>query len=79
MEYVIQVAIASGDGKYMEKVREAQFKISLPNVVCIDAKGLPLKEDNLHLTTEAQVKLGHMLADAYLTNFAPPQILPPHP
>ncbi|KAK4563226.1 hypothetical protein RGQ29_005653 [Quercus rubra] len=76
---IIQVAITSGDKKYIEKVREAQFKISLPNVVCIDAKGLPLKEDNLHLTTEAQVKLGHMLADAYLTNFAPPQILPPHP
>ncbi|KAL4615356.1 hypothetical protein ACB092_07G118300 [Castanea dentata] len=76
---IIQVAIASGDEKYIEKVREAQFKISLPSVVCIDAKGLPLKEDNLHLTTEAQVKLGHMLADAYLTNFAPPQILPPHP
>lgn len=76
---IIQVAIASGDERYIEKVREAQFKINLPNVVCIDAKGLPLKEDNLHLTTEAQVKLGHMLADAYLTNFAPPQLLPSHP
>jgi hypothetical protein len=66
---LIQVAIASGDEKYMEKVREAQFRINLPNVVCIDAKGLPLKEDNLHLTTEAQVRLGHILADSYLANF----------
>ncbi|KAB1208432.1 hypothetical protein CJ030_MR7G022710 [Morella rubra] len=68
---IIQVAIASGDESNMEKVREAQFRINLPNVVCIDAKGLPLKEDNLHLTTEGQVRLGHMLAEAYFTNFAP--------
>ncbi|KAG9148210.1 hypothetical protein Leryth_014116 [Lithospermum erythrorhizon] len=63
---IIQVAIASGD-KYMEIVRKAQKSISLPNVVTIDAKGLKLKEDHLHLTTEAQVQLGCMLADAYLT------------
>ena len=74
MEYIIQVAIASGDARYMEKVREAQLGINLPNVVCVDAKGLALKEDHLHLTTEAQVKLGHMLADAFLTHiFAPSQ------
>jgi lysophospholipase L1-like esterase len=50
-------------------VREAQKGINIPNVICIDAKGLQLKEDNLHLNTEAQIKLGHMLADAYLTHF----------
>ncbi|PPS19101.1 hypothetical protein GOBAR_AA01411 [Gossypium barbadense] len=74
MERLIHnVAIASGDERYMEKVREAQLGIDLPNVICVDAKGLALKEDNLHLTTEAQVKLGHMLADAFLTHFnAPP-------
>ncbi|KAF6176206.1 hypothetical protein GIB67_023497 [Kingdonia uniflora] len=66
---IIQVAIASGDKPYMETVREAQMGINIPNVVCVDAKGLPLKEDNLHLTTEAQVQLGKMLADAYLKNF----------
>lgn len=68
---IIQVAIASGDEKYIEKIREAQKAIDLPNVVCVDAMGLQLKKDNLHLTTEAQVKLGQMLADAYLTHFAP--------
>ncbi|GLT98188.1 hypothetical protein SLE2022_204990 [Rubroshorea leprosula] len=74
---IIQVAIASGDARYMDKVREAQQRINLPNVVCVDAKGLPLKEDNLHLTTEAQVKLGHLLADAYLSHFVPsPSPLP---
>ncbi|KAM0025071.1 putative sialate O-acetylesterase domain, SGNH hydrolase superfamily [Helianthus debilis subsp. tardiflorus] len=66
---IIQVAIASGNEKYIEVVRAAQKAIDLPNVVCVDAKGLELKEDNLHLTTEAQVQLGHMLADAYLAHF----------
>lgn len=50
-------------------MREAQKGINIPNVICIDAKGLPLNEDNLHLNTESQVKLGHMLAEAYLTHF----------
>lgn len=57
----------------MEKVREAQLNINLPNVVCVDAKGLDLKEDRLHLTTESQVKLGNMLADAYLKHFSASQ------
>ncbi|KAJ1397341.1 Sialate O-acetylesterase domain [Sesbania bispinosa] len=65
---IIQVALASGS-EYIEKVREAQKGIDLPKVICVDAKGLQLKEDNLHLTTEAQIKLGHMLAEAYLTHF----------
>ncbi|GAB4838767.1 hypothetical protein Ancab_028309 [Ancistrocladus abbreviatus] len=70
MEKLISdVAIASGDEKYMEIVREAQLRTKLPNVVCVDAKGLPLKGDNLHLTAKAQVKLGQMLANEYLNNF----------
>ncbi|XP_021753383.1 probable carbohydrate esterase At4g34215 [Chenopodium quinoa] len=68
---IIQVALASGDEKYIEKVREAQLGIKLPNVVCVDAKGLKLNDDNLHLSTEAQVQLGQMLADAYLCHFNP--------
>ncbi|KAG4998481.1 hypothetical protein JHK85_029920 [Glycine max] len=39
---------ASGSD-HTEKVREAQKVIDLPNVICVDAKGLQLKEDNLHL------------------------------
>ncbi|KAJ1397340.1 Sialate O-acetylesterase domain [Sesbania bispinosa] len=65
---IIQVALASGF-EYTEKVREAQKGIDLPNVICVDAKGLALKEDNMHLTTESQVQLGHMLAQAYLAHF----------
>ncbi|XWS21245.1 hypothetical protein CRYUN_Cryun30bG0038900 [Craigia yunnanensis] len=63
---IFQVALASGKGPYIEEVREGQLKIGLPNVKCVDAKGLPLEPDGLHLTTPAQVKLGDMLADAFL-------------
>lgn len=66
---VIQVAIASGDRKFMEKVRKAQLEMDVQNVVCVDAKGLQLKEDHLHLTTESQVQLGQMLAQAYIKHF----------
>ncbi|KAL2939317.1 hypothetical protein RDABS01_000149 [Bienertia sinuspersici] len=69
---IIQVALASGlDEKFTEKVREAQLEIEIPNVVCVDAKGLDLQDDNLHLSTKGQVQLGQMLADAYLSHFTP--------
>ncbi|KAK7376937.1 hypothetical protein VNO80_02357 [Phaseolus coccineus] len=63
---VIQVALASGEGKFTEKVRRAQMEITMPNVKCVDAKGLSLNPDKLHLTTMAQVHLGIKLAHAYL-------------
>ncbi|KAL6874393.1 hypothetical protein ACP4OV_013413 [Aristida adscensionis] len=66
----IQVAIASGDSRNIEKVRSAQLSVNLPNVVTVDAMGLALKDDNIHLTTESQVKLGKMLAEAYMKNFS---------
>lgn len=63
---LIQVALASGEGQFTEVVRQAQKGIKLANVACVDGRGLPLEEDHLHLTTQAQVKLGKMLAEAYL-------------
>ncbi|WVZ83715.1 hypothetical protein U9M48_030835 [Paspalum notatum var. saurae] len=65
----IQVALASGNERNLEKVRSAQFSVDLPNVVTVDAMGLALNEDNLHLTTMSQVKLGKMLAEACIKNF----------
>ncbi|XP_072992111.1 probable carbohydrate esterase At4g34215 [Typha latifolia] len=65
----IQVALASGDKPHIETVRKAQLGIDLPNVVCVDAMGLSLNADHLHLTTESQVKLGGMLAQAYIDHF----------
>ncbi|KAF8647684.1 hypothetical protein HU200_065323 [Digitaria exilis] len=63
---VIQVGLASGEGNYTDIVREAQKNIKLPNVVLVDAIGLPLKDDQLHLSTEAQLQVGEMLGQAYL-------------
>ncbi|KAI3986952.1 hypothetical protein MKX01_039887 [Papaver californicum] len=63
----IQVALASGEGRFVGTVRKAQLEIDLPNVWTIDADGLPIGPDGLHLTTEAQVRLGQMLADAFFT------------
>ncbi|KAG6475079.1 probable carbohydrate esterase At4g34215 [Zingiber officinale] len=64
---LIQVALASGEGNFTEVVRQAQKGIKLPNVACVDGRGLPLEADHVHLTTKAQVKLGKMLAEAYLS------------
>ncbi|KAA8537796.1 hypothetical protein F0562_027624 [Nyssa sinensis] len=69
---VFQVALASGQGPFVETVRQAQLGINLPNVMCVDAKGLPLEPDNLHLSTPAQVRLGEMLADAFLQTIPTP-------
>ncbi|CAN6685622.1 unnamed protein product [Malus baccata var. baccata] len=52
--------------------KEAQLGMEIPNVVCVDARGLELKDDHLHLTSKSQVlQLGRMLADAYLQRFGP--------
>ncbi|KAH0726124.1 hypothetical protein KY284_001989 [Solanum tuberosum] len=58
---IIQVALASGGKHYTETVREAQLNPDLANVVTVDAKGLQLQKDNLHLTASSQVLLGHMM------------------
>ena len=62
------MALASGGTHYTDIVREAQLNADLPIVICVDAKGLPLEPDNLHLTTPAQGSLGGMLSDAFLSN-----------
>ncbi|KAD0747964.1 hypothetical protein E3N88_43767 [Mikania micrantha] len=64
------VALASGEGPYIEIVRKAQHEINLPNVMTVDAKGLLLQPDGLHLSTNAQVQVGKMLAHAMLRSIA---------
>ncbi|PON48861.1 SGNH hydrolase-type esterase domain containing protein [Parasponia andersonii] len=63
---IIQVALASGEGRFVDIVREAQFGTDLLNLRTVDAMGLTLRPDKLHLTTESQVRLGEMVADAFL-------------
>lgn len=48
--------------------------IDLPNVIKVDANGLPVGSDGLHLTTQGQIQLGHMMAQAFLnTKFQSPK------
>ncbi|KAL3734878.1 hypothetical protein ACJRO7_024109 [Eucalyptus globulus] len=63
---IFQVAIASGQRNFIHEVRKVQLGLDLPNVRTVDALGLPLKPDQLHLTTPAEVRLGQILADAFL-------------
>ncbi|KAK6938634.1 Sialate O-acetylesterase domain [Dillenia turbinata] len=65
----IQVGLATALGPYIDIVRAAQFGVKLPNVKIVDAKGLPLEWDNVHLNTPAEVKLGQMLAHSFLHDF----------
>ncbi|KAK4428861.1 putative carbohydrate esterase [Sesamum alatum] len=67
---VIQVALASAEGPYIDEVRKAQLEIDLPNVKCVDAKGMKIGHDGLHLSTEGEVQVGQMMADAYAQFFA---------
>ncbi|KAK4428666.1 putative carbohydrate esterase [Sesamum alatum] len=62
---VIQVALASSEGPYIDEVRKAQLGIHLPNVKCVDAKGMKIGHDRLHLSTEGEVQVGQMMADAF--------------
>jgi ABC-type uncharacterized transport system permease subunit len=66
--FLIQVALASGiQPAAIEIVRQTQLHLHLRNVKIVDAKGLNLKRDGLHLTTASQVSLGQKLADAFLS------------
>ncbi|XP_028772588.1 probable carbohydrate esterase At4g34215 [Neltuma alba] len=77
---IVQVALASGIGPYVETVREAQLGMDLLNLRTVDAKGLALESDGLHLSTPAQVHLGQMMADALLRFLpTPSHAQAPHP
>lgn len=69
------MALASGQGPLLEKVREAQLRNELPNVITVDATGLPLEPDGLHLSTRAQVNIGEMLADAFLNHLSDDMVI----
>lgn len=64
----MQVALASGyRADLITTVRQAQLYLCLKNVRTVDAWGLPLGLDGLHLKTEGAVRLGQMLAHTYLS------------
>lgn len=63
--FFLQVALASGLGSFTGEVRQAQLKAEITNLIVVDAKGLQLQNDKVHLTTSAQVVLGEKLATAF--------------
>ncbi|EMS62388.1 hypothetical protein TRIUR3_19410 [Triticum urartu] len=62
----VGIATAQNQGKWLDLVRKQQRAVRMPNLKYVDAMGLPLANDITHLTTQAQVRLGKMLADAYI-------------
>ncbi|XP_004252750.1 probable carbohydrate esterase At4g34215 isoform X1 [Solanum lycopersicum] len=63
---IIQVALATTLGPYMKEIRKAQLRINLPNVKTVDANGLKVGPDYVHLSTQAEAQLGQMMAQAFL-------------
>ncbi|XP_059286385.1 probable carbohydrate esterase At4g34215 isoform X1 [Lycium ferocissimum] len=63
---IIQVALTTTLGPYKEIIRQAQLGIQLQNVKTVDANGLKVGPDYVHLSTPAEVQLGQMLANAFL-------------
>jgi hypothetical protein len=53
--------------KILKEVRQAQMAQAnaSEHVFIVDALGLPLQSDNVHLTTEAQTTLGLMLVEKF--------------
>ncbi|KAL2460284.1 putative carbohydrate esterase [Abeliophyllum distichum] len=67
---ILEVIIESSDGPLKDVIIKQQKALKMPNVVQVDSDGLELNKDKIHLNTDAEVKMGKLLADAYLNNFA---------
>eukprot|EP00271_Cylindrocystis_brebissonii_P009696 TRINITY_DN2479_c0_g1_i2.p1 TRINITY_DN2479_c0_g1~~TRINITY_DN2479_c0_g1_i2.p1 ORF type:complete len:252 (+),score=22.47 TRINITY_DN2479_c0_g1_i2:113-868(+) len=71
---VIQVGVVTGDlptTQFLPVLREAQRAVRLPGLFYVDAFGLTLQVDRLHLNTASQVQLGKQLAVKYLHDVVP--------
>ncbi|KAG6672304.1 hypothetical protein I3842_16G051400 [Carya illinoinensis] len=66
---IIMVVIASAEGNYMNAVRNAEMSIKLKNVLIVDAMGSTFIQDQKHLDTVSQIRLGQKLADKFLSSF----------
>nr|GLL44083.1 probable carbohydrate esterase At4g34215 [Ipomoea trifida] len=64
---IIQVALPSATyGSYVKDIRKFQLELKLPMLSTVDANGLQLQNDSVHLTSTAQVQLGIAMANAFL-------------
>lgn len=70
---IFQVAIywpKAAHPELVEQVRHAQKAVcdQIKHVYLVDAFGLPMLSDGIHLTTEAQTKVGLMLMEKYVSS-----------
>jgi hypothetical protein len=65
---VVAITAAQAACPHLEAVRAAQLLIpaAVPRSFVVDAHGLALQADGLHLTSDSQVALGSMLARAFV-------------
>jgi hypothetical protein len=63
---VVQIWSTSTNLNFVEEVRAATLQVAEADeyTTSVDAKGLELRVDNLHLSLEAQITLGGMLCSA---------------
>ncbi|KAF5445055.1 hypothetical protein F2P56_034137 [Juglans regia] len=69
--YNLLVVIASAEGNYMDAVRNAEMTIRLKNVQTVDAMGSTFIQDQKHLNSESQIRLGQKLAEKFSFLFFP--------
>jgi hypothetical protein len=73
---VVQVAITCNSSKtpLSDRINALQRQMALPRLATVDAAGLELQQDGVHLTMTAQEELASKLVAAYLqlANSAPP-------
>ena len=65
---IVLVSISCVDRfPFVQRIREAQQTVArdTEHVLCVDARGLPMQSDGLHLTLEAQCTLGERIAIAW--------------
>jgi Carbohydrate esterase, sialic acid-specific acetylesterase len=63
---MVQVAITATSAKAPRsaEINSAQMAMDYAGLKTVDASALPLQADGLHLTLEANIQLGHLLAEA---------------
>lgn len=64
---ILQVAIACNSPKtpLADEINSLQQRMDLPMLTTVDAAGLELQQDGVHLTTAAQAELAQRLFTAY--------------
>ena len=73
---IVQVAVTCNSPKtpLADRINALQRQIKLPSLATVDAAGLELQQDGVHLTTQAQRELAHSICEAFmsLTTSTPP-------